>query len=200
MNSTQILAKSEIDAVLRDLRRKAKRSRSTKLNLTVFTMVIGCGLRVSELCSLRLKDVLSEGERPCVYVRHGKGDKSRVIPLSWSKVALEQVQEWKAIRMTDGATSTAPFLTSTRTGSSKHLDRFTAAKRWRTAVKVLGRDRARQLNIHCGRHTFCSLALAAGRTLVEIKEAAGHSNISTTSIYLHTLDNPNAVDLYWELP
>jgi len=45
---------------------------------------------------------------------------------------------------------------------------------------------ARELTIHHGRHTFCSHA-AKLRTLVEVRDAAGHSNIATTSIYLHTV-------------
>ena len=43
---------------------------------------------------------------------------------------------------------------------------------------------AQELTIHHGRHTFCSHA-AKLRTLVEVRDAAGHSNIATTSIYLH---------------
>ncbi len=41
------------------------------------------------------------------------------------------------------------------------------------------------LSIHCGRHSFVSHSLAGGRTLAEIRDAAGHANVSTTSIYLH---------------
>ena len=41
------------------------------------------------------------------------------------------------------------------------------------------------LTIHHGRHTFISHALAGGRTLAEVRDAAGHSNVSTTSGYLH---------------
>ena len=39
--------------------------------------------------------------------------------------------------------------------------------------------------IHHGRHTFVSHALAGGRTLAEVRDAAGHCNVSITSIYLH---------------
>jgi site-specific recombinase XerD len=41
------------------------------------------------------------------------------------------------------------------------------------------------LTIHHGRHTFISHALAGGRTLAEVRDAAGHSNVSITSVYLH---------------
>jgi site-specific recombinase XerD len=41
------------------------------------------------------------------------------------------------------------------------------------------------LTIHHGRHTFISHALAGGRTLAEVRDAAGHANVSITSGYLH---------------
>ena len=58
-------------------------------------------------------------------------------------------------------------------------------KRFRTACRTLGLDRLRTLTIHHGRHSFISHALAGGRTLVEVQDAAGHANASITSTYLH---------------
>jgi site-specific recombinase XerD len=56
----------------------------------------------------------------------------------------------------------------------------------------------KHLTIQCGRHSFCSHALAGGRSLVEVKEAAGHANIATSSIYLHVLgdDDGTVKDLF----
>jgi site-specific recombinase XerD len=51
--------------------------------------------------------------------------------------------------------------------------------------KALGSQRTSELTVHHGRHTFISHALAGGRTLAEVRDAAGHSNISITSAYLH---------------
>ena len=47
--------------------------------------------------------------------------------------------------------------------------------------------------IHHGRHTFISHALAGGRTLAEVRDAAGHSNVSITSGYLHVAVEDEAV-------
>jgi integrase len=49
----------------------------------------------------------------------------------------------------------------------------------------LGRDRLASLTIHHGRQTFISHALAGGRTLAEVRDAASHTNVSITSVYLH---------------
>jgi integrase len=68
---------------------------------------------------------------------------------------------------------------------SKVLSRHTLRKRFRTACKDLGPARLKSLTIHHGRHTFISHALAGGRTLAEVRDAAGHANVSVTSGYLH---------------
>jgi integrase len=57
--------------------------------------------------------------------------------------------------------------------------------RFRTACKVLGRERVETLTIHHGRHTFISHSLAGDRKLAEVRDAAGHANVSITSAYLH---------------
>lgn len=65
------------------------------------------------------------------------------------------------------------------------LSRFTLRKRFRTDCRKLGKERLEILTIHHGRHTFISHALAGGRTLAEVRDAAGHSNVTVTSGYLH---------------
>jgi site-specific recombinase XerC len=65
------------------------------------------------------------------------------------------------------------------------LIRHTIRERFRSACKVLGLERLRHLTIHHGRHTFISHALAGGRTLVEVRQAAEHASLLTTCVYLH---------------
>ena len=69
--------------------------------------------------------------------------------------------------------------------SGEMFSRHTLRKRFRAACKVLGRERLKSLTIHHGPHTFISHALAGGRTLAEVRDAVGHSNVSITSDYLH---------------
>jgi integrase len=51
----------------------------------------------------------------------------------------------------------------------------------------------RHVTIHDGRHTFASHALAGGRSLVEVRDALGHRSIATTSLYLHLVEEDEAV-------
>ncbi len=53
------------------------------------------------------------------------------------------------------------------------------------------------LTIHHGRHTFISHALAGHRTLAEVRDAAGHANVSITSGYLHVaVDDDRVGELF----
>lgn len=65
------------------------------------------------------------------------------------------------------------------------LNRHVLRRRFQAACKAFGVERVRQLTIHHGRHTFVSHALAGVRTLAEVRDAAGHGNVSITSVYLH---------------
>jgi integrase len=64
------------------------------------------------------------------------------------------------------------------------FSRDTLRKKFRTACRVLGRERLEHLTIHHGRHTLISPALAGGRTLAEVRDTVGHSNVRITSGYL----------------
>lgn len=199
MDRTEILTRAELQTVLVGLTRRAKRSSTAKQNLVIFRSVTGAGLRVSELCGLNLNDLVVTGARPCIYVRAeiAKGGKSRTIPLDWDRGTLEVLRAWKDLRLAAGAKPDDPFIVCQRAGhGGKRMIRQRAWQRFRTCVKDLGAERLTQLSIHSGRHTFCSHALMAGRTLVEVRDAAGHSSIATTNIYLHVLENTEAKDLY----
>ncbi len=76
-----------------------------------------------------------------------------------------------------GAEHDDPFLASLIPGHAvKPFSRHTLRKRFRTACKVLGPARLEMLTSHHGRHTFISYVLAGGRSLAEVRDAAGHCN------------------------
>ena len=89
---------------------------------------------------------------------------------------------WKERRLEEGAgvrDAIVGSLWPSRRGT--RLSRHTL----RRACKALGLERLRGLTIHHGRPTFVSHALAGDRTLAEVREAAGHRSLLTTSAYLH---------------
>jgi integrase len=185
---TKILTRTEMQAVLRDLKRKAPRSKNTRLNLVIFRLAACCGLRASEIAQLHMQDVRVEMPRPHIRIRVGcsKGGKSRRVPLWWDRGTLDDLAAWRADRAARGAQGGDPFIASLQAGREALLfSRHTLRKRFRTACRVLGMERLEHLTIHHGRHTFISHALAGGRTLAEVRDAAGHSNVTITSGYLH---------------
>ncbi len=201
---SKILRRSEIARVIAELRRKARRSKNSRLTLAMFRLTTCCGLRVSEATGLRLRDVCVDVDCPHIKVpafvakgrkvrlTNGKAVKvgrravAREVPLLWDASTLADLRSWKEFRERQGASATDPYLCSQQsTAFGRRLDRRNARVRFIGACKVLGADRAEELSVHCGRHSFVSHALAGGKSLAEVRDAAGHSNVSTTSLYVH---------------
>lgn len=189
VDATKILSGAEITAVLADLKRRVRRSVNSRQNLTVFRLATCCGLRVSELIGLRIGDVRVSLQRPYIQVRAAiaKRHKARRVPLWWDQGTLDDLRGWREFRTTvQGAGAGDLFVCSQAAERiGRPLDRQNARARFKAACRVLGPDRLAELTIHHGRHSFVSHALAGGRSLAEVRDAAGHANIATTSIYTH---------------
>ncbi len=175
IDAGKILTRRELALVLDDLAHKADRFANARLNRVICRLACCCGLRVSEISALQLSDVRLESSRPHLRLRVGttKGGKARRVPLWWDAGTLADLTAWKTERLRCGAPDNGPFV------------RHNLRRRFRTACKALGLERLRMLTIHHGRHTFISHALAGGRSLAEVRDAAGHCNVSITSCYLH---------------
>jgi integrase/recombinase XerD len=196
VDATKILTRRELAAILADLARKAPRSANTRMNLILVRLSCCCGLRVSEIAGLRISDLRVEPSRPHIRIPRGasKGGRPRMVPLWWDAGTLADLKRWKEERLRHGATPDDQFVGSLRPSrNGTRLSRHTLRRRFRTACKTLGRERLEVLTIHHGRHTFISHALAGSRTLAEVRDAAGHANVSITSGYLHIAVDDDAV-------
>ena len=71
VDATKILTRRELAAVLADLKRKAPRSKNTRMNLVLFRLACCCGLRASEIAKLQIGDVRTELARPHIRIRNG---------------------------------------------------------------------------------------------------------------------------------
>lgn len=139
-------------------------------------VLYGCGLRVSELVSLELKDVrLAQGFLIC----RGKGNKERIVPVGraaarWLKTYLKEVRpQW------DRRGSSVIFLT--RRGQP-----FTRQGIWKI-LKAYGQQAGLRDKIHPHvlRHSFATHLLERGADLRSVQMLLGHSQITTTQIYTH---------------
>lgn len=151
-----------------------------------------CGLRVSELCGLRRRDVqLAAGYVRCM----GKGRKERVVPLGGkARDALEaylehQYPELLQKALENGRAPT-PLTEKVRAELPFFLSR-TGGPIERTAVWRLVRREAVRSGIpgkvspHTLRHSFATHLLEGGADLRVVQELLGHASVSTTEIYTH---------------
>ena len=119
-----------------------------------------------------------------------------MVPLWWDAGTLADLAAWKAERLGRGRRGLDRFVCSVQSHlQGQPLPRHEIRRRFLSACKVLGLARLKTLTIHHGRHTFISdMRWREGRTLAEVRAAAGHSNVAITSAYLHVVvDDDDAV-------
>jgi len=137
------------------------------------------GLRVSELCRVRVSDI----ERNMGYVRVvGKGNKHRLVPVG--KAALQAVESY--------LTSGRPQLLKGRASPYLFVTNRGAAMMRQSFWKLLGgygkkAGIFRGLTPHVIRHTFATHLLEGGADLRSLQTMLGHADISTTQIYTHVM-------------
>lgn len=144
----------------------------------ILEVLYSCGLRVSELCNLRLGDLFfGEG-----YIRiTGKGDKQRLVPISG--VARERIQRYKDVR-TKKSTEDTLFLNN----RGSKLTRVMIFNIIKQAAFLAGI--AKSISPHTLRHSFATHLLEGGANIRQVQEMLGHESILTTEIYTH-LDTTN---------
>lgn len=142
----------------------------------ILELLYGSGLRASELCGLKLRDVnLVAGSVRIM----GKGSKERVVPLGGeTRRALESYLDVCRPKL---ARKKTDRLFLSRTGGV--LDRVAL---WHLVVKY-GRKSGilKAISPHVLRHCFASHLLGGGADLRVIQELMGHSDVATTQIYTH---------------
>ncbi|MCK0208258.1 tyrosine recombinase [Starkeya koreensis] len=161
-------------------------------------LLYATGLRVSELAALPASAASAKGE--AIIVR-GKGGKERLVPLGEAAKAAMRAyraarereaaaraaaKAGKAAMTSRGGTGEARWLFPSAAASG-HITRQQVALDLKDLALAAGLDPAR-LSPHVLRHAFASHLLAHGADLRIVQTLLGHSDISTTQIYTHVLD------------
>lgn len=144
---------------------------ATPRERAMLELLYGAGLRVSELCDLRVEDVQLDGR----YVRaRGKGLKERVVPIG--KPAVDAIRAYLAGR------PPVALLFPGR-AASKPVARQTVARILTKCAKRAGVDP--RLFPHALRHSFATHLIEGGADLRMVQEMLGHASVATTQIYTH---------------
>jgi integrase/recombinase XerD len=143
-------------------------------------LLYSTGLRVSELCGVRIEDLQMElGCLRCI----GKGNKERLVPVGKRAVAV--ITEYmKSARRELLGDRISPHLFINRRG--RPIDRVAFWK----ALQTYGRKAGllKSLTPHMLRHSFATHLLDRGADLRAVQMMLGHSDISTTQIYTHVVE------------
>ena len=170
-----VLSVDEIDRIISQIDLTTKEGQRNK---AMIETMYSCGLRVSELCSLKMEDLfLDEG-----FIRvTGKGSKQRLVPISG-----------KAIHEIDLYLKDRCHI-EIKPGAEPYL--FLSIRRGRPLTRVMVFDIVKNLTAMAGinktvsphtfRHSFATHLLEGGANLRAIQCMLGHEKISTTEIYTH---------------
>ena len=170
-----VLTLEEVDAVIAAIDLSQPHGHRDR---AMIEMLYSCGLRVSELCSLKMSDLyLEEG-----FLRvTGKGNKQRLVPIS--PRAIKELELWFAERRMltpKPGEEDCVFISHQR---RKHLSRITVFHNIKEYCAMAGITKT--ISPHTFRHTFATHLLEGGANLRAIQAMLGHESISTTEIYTH---------------
>ncbi|HJK87542.1 MAG TPA: site-specific tyrosine recombinase XerD [Candidatus Megaira endosymbiont of Hartmannula sinica] len=186
-----VLSIDEIGSILREC---ISSKQDSFINLRIAAMVYlmyASGIRVSELVSLKLSDIISfEGIVKDNFIVTGKGSKDRIVVIN--ETAKKILQRYYINRkiyidklLTSHKDSIYFFVSKSKNG---HMTRQNFALSLKDIAIRAGIDQTR-VSPHILRHSFATHLLEGGADLRSIQELLGHSDIATTQIYTRVQSN-----------
>ena len=157
-------------------------NRNNKRDYAIITLFLNCGMRLSELVGINIKDInFSE----CQMTVIGKGNKERTIYLN--NACMTAINNYLAVRPVEGIktdkanSKNALFLSERKERISRRTVQYIVDKE----LRVAGLDTSKY-SVHKLRHTAATLMYQYGNVDIRaLQEVLGHESISTTEIYTH---------------
>jgi len=145
-------------------------------DVAVLETIYSCGLRISELCGLRVTDI--DWSERLIRVR-GKGKKERLVPVG--ETALRAIETYWGHLLDRPSGEMAVFLSETKKRSP--VSALMLARRLKKYLILAGLDPS--LTPHKLRHSYATHLLDAGADLRSVQELLGHAHLVTTQVYTH---------------
>ncbi len=177
-----------IERLIEAAKEEAKTKSFQARNICLMTLLYATGMRVSEMMSLPLDAVKGD---PNMVLVSGKGSKERLVPVSG--LARSSIKTWideRKILLNTGKTqhyvsnSKYLFPSNRKSGYLSRQWLFKKLKKW----AILAGVDPNKVSPHVIRHAFATHLLANGADLRVIQTLLGHSDLGTTEIYTHVVD------------
>ena len=160
----QVLSKEEVIRLLKVIENVKHK--------TMLMLGYACGLRVSEITALEIKDM--DEERRLLFIRRAKGKKDRMVSLSPVMLVMlrKYTAQYKPIKfLFEGQTTGTAY-------STRSLESIIKAAKDKACIHKTG-------SMHMLRHSFATHLLDKGTDVVFIQKLLGHNDLKTTLRYLH---------------
>ena len=150
---------------------------------TIFMMIYGSGLRISEATNIRVEDIDSKNMR--LFVRNGKGERQRYTVLP--KASLKMLRKYYQIYKPNHP---GGYMFLNSEGNPLKVGRLRVYfRKYRRKAGI-----SEEFIVHSLRHSFATKLVEEGVPLVQVKELLGHSCIRSTMTYVHVANNMQKVD------
>ncbi len=189
MSPEQVLALKEHCREMVRMANSDKR-RNPVRDWAILHVALDAGLRVSEICDLRIRDVILDNGSASLIVRNGKGNKKRGVKIG--RALRDHLEEFIAWKEENGESTgpRAPLFVASRSGEA--LTRTAIYRIFKANASQVGIPK--RFSIHSCRHTYASLLYRASKYNIRlVQKQLGHSSIQTTQIYADVLSNDAAV-------
>lgn len=171
----EVLSIQEIDDILQVI---DKSKPEGIRDAAIIEVLYGCGLRISELCELKMNQLYLEDG----YIRVlGKGRKERLVPIDGQAIC--RLREWFVVRQgkkVKPGNEDYVFVSLKRGAKLSRISLFVYIKKYADIAGV-----RKNISPHTFRHSFATHLLEGGANLRAIQMMLGHEDISTTEVYIH---------------
>lgn len=183
----QPLTEEDIRKVIHNARKKVNTVKG-KRNLAILALLFTTGLRAIEVERADIEDIDVIGNGYVLYIQgKGRDDKDNFVKLTDDvyEILLAYLETRDNTNLDDR--NNPLFTTYRRSGQEIRMKTAVIRTMVKDAFRSIGLD-SRAFSAHSTRHSFATLSLIQGASILEVKESLRHSSITSTQIYSHLVE------------